>query len=600
MVMALVPAGGAAKGAESVSPAKPVSRSQTIAYSTDFETDPEADGWTFVDSDGDGYNWNWSYDHNQKAISGVGIIQSASFESSALTPDNWARSPQITVPNDKQYAYLSFYAIGQDRNFSGEVYRPYVTVNGQDIPLSDDITATRNYWRKVFDISAYAGMTVSFAIRHYNVTDMFMLNVDDFSVFSSDAVCEDEEAPELPHPLPDGCFDGFYFEDDYEMNRIQVFDESGDGYAWYRVINYSLAYEGNTYMASFSCYNGVALTPDNWLVFTGVQIPSGGASVTFRAMGQLEAHPAEHFAAYVIPGSVSSEDDLSRAVEVIAETETVAAWTQYSADLSAFAGQTVSFVIRHFNCTDQSWLLVDQVEFWVESHEYNEFMHGYYFEDPAELDHMTFIDGDGDYETWFIADPSMGYGGDWFVPYEGGHCAASYSFIPDFGPCSPDNSIEFEAVTVPEGGMAVTFWARNNASSYAEVFNAYVKTGGSRITVLANTEPSGEWTKYTVDLYRFAGQEIVFGINHNMSGGHSALLIDQVEFWRAADEPDTLPGDVDGDGVVTMADVTLLSMYLNGENPQITAEGMANADANADGTVDIRDIAAIYAIIAAS
>ncbi len=64
--------------------------------------------------------------------------------------------------------------------------------------------------------------------------------------------------------------------------------------------------------------------------------------------------------------------------------------------------------------------------------------------------------------------------------------------------------------------------------------------------------------------------------------------------------PDIEPGDVDGDGLVTMADVTLLSMYLNGEDPQITEPGMANADANEDGTVDIRDIAAIYAIIAAS
>ncbi len=67
-----------------------------------------------------------------------------------------------------------------------------------------------------------------------------------------------------------------------------------------------------------------------------------------------------------------------------------------------------------------------------------------------------------------------------------------------------------------------------------------------------------------------------------------------------APEPTLTPGDLDGDGLVTMADVTLLSMYLNGENPQITEPGMANADANEDGTVDIRDIAAIYAIIAAS
>ena len=63
---------------------------------------------------------------------------------------------------------------------------------------------------------------------------------------------------------------------------------------------------------------------------------------------------------------------------------------------------------------------------------------------------------------------------------------------------------------------------------------------------------------------------------------------------------DPIPGDVDGDGVVTMADVTLLAMYLNGENPSITSAGLQNADANASGSVDIRDIAAIYAMIANS
>jgi len=64
--------------------------------------------------------------------------------------------------------------------------------------------------------------------------------------------------------------------------------------------------------------------------------------------------------------------------------------------------------------------------------------------------------------------------------------------------------------------------------------------------------------------------------------------------------PAGLPGDVDCNGEVTMADVTILAMYLNGENPEITEQGMINADANQDGTVDIRDIAAIYAIISAS
>ena len=59
-------------------------------------------------------------------------------------------------------------------------------------------------------------------------------------------------------------------------------------------------------------------------------------------------------------------------------------------------------------------------------------------------------------------------------------------------------------------------------------------------------------------------------------------------------------GDVDCNGEVTMADVTLLAMYLNGENPEISAQGMINANANLDGGVDIRDIAAIYEIISNS
>ncbi len=64
--------------------------------------------------------------------------------------------------------------------------------------------------------------------------------------------------------------------------------------------------------------------------------------------------------------------------------------------------------------------------------------------------------------------------------------------------------------------------------------------------------------------------------------------------------PAIAPGDLDGDGVISMSDVTMLSMFLNGENPQISSSGLQAADANGDGTVDIRDIAAIYQKIAQS
>ena len=51
--------------------------------------------------------------------------------------------------------------------------------------------------------------------------------------------------------------------------------------------------------------------------------------------------------------------------------------------------------------------------------------------------------------------------------------------------------------------------------------------------------------------------------------------------------PDTLPGDVDGDGVVNISDVTALIDYLLGASSPID---MDNADVDADGHINISDV----------
>ncbi len=93
--------------------------------------------------------------------------------------------------------------------------------------------------------------------------------------------------------------------------------------------------------------------------------------------------------------------------------------------------------------------------------------------------------------------------------------------------------------------------------------------------------------------YEFIGWDVDF------SNVTSDLTV-TAQYEEVEVPPTGLLGDVDCDGFVTMADVTLLSMYLNGENPEISEQGMINANANGDGGVDIRDIAAIYEIISAS
>ena len=61
-----------------------------------------------------------------------------------------------------------------------------------------------------------------------------------------------------------------------------------------------------------------------------------------------------------------------------------------------------------------------------------------------------------------------------------------------------------------------------------------------------------------------------------------------------------LLGDVDCNGTVDMSDVSLLFSYLNGGSVDISAQGLANADANQDGSVNVMDITAIFNIIANS
>ena len=56
-----------------------------------------------------------------------------------------------------------------------------------------------------------------------------------------------------------------------------------------------------------------------------------------------------------------------------------------------------------------------------------------------------------------------------------------------------------------------------------------------------------------------------------------------------------LPGDVDGDGKVTIRDITALIDYLLGDS----ADGVSvdNADADEDGKVNITDVTAIIDIL---
>ena len=154
------------------------------AESWDFETDPGEAGWVFTDSDGDGNNWIWTPDSsfsNFECYEGTGMLVSASYVNGygALTPDNWATTPAFDL-SEADAASLSFMAKGQDASWPAEVFKVYAGTDPENLsPLTEDLTATGDWTRYSADLSDYAGESAVYAaIRHYNVTDMYMLDVD--------------------------------------------------------------------------------------------------------------------------------------------------------------------------------------------------------------------------------------------------------------------------------------------------------------------------------------------------------------------------------------------------------------------------------------
>ena len=166
-----------------------------------FETDPFAEGWTIRDEDGDGYNWEWmdASGSNYNVYEGTHCMASASYQNSAfgggtaLTPNNWLISPAFTAGST-----VTFWYAGQDPNYAAETFGVYVIANGTTSDELAYFTASNTYQQGSVDISDFAGQTVQVAFRHYDITDMFRLNLD---LVEADAGGEPPVITDSPTPV---------------------------------------------------------------------------------------------------------------------------------------------------------------------------------------------------------------------------------------------------------------------------------------------------------------------------------------------------------------------------------------------------------------
>lgn len=211
--------------------------SQSVLWLDDFD-DEDISDWTLIDADMDGNNWGdmWQI-QNQfgDPVTPVSLI-SRSWQSVPLTPDNWAISPALDLTGASGEITLQFISQVAAASWDEEQISIYVaTSNDMDALLNSstqvtlvlgDAGHTGAPTLQTLDISALAGEpVVHIAFRHWGVTDMDFVSIDDVAVLAENLSTKDLSVAKSNmslYPNPASDIVQISFEDDFDVSKAQI------------------------------------------------------------------------------------------------------------------------------------------------------------------------------------------------------------------------------------------------------------------------------------------------------------------------------------------------------------------------------------------
>ena len=613
------------------------------AITWDFEDAAQFADFNCIDNDGDGYNW---YYHSNTGLTtglmtahgGDGLICSESYHNNdegnggtALTPDNWLISPEVTLGG-----VLSLWAMGQDASYCDEVFGVYVCIGTPGdftdfVQVGTDITVTGEYVQYEFDLSAYQGQVGHFAIVHHNVTDMFVLNIDDIVLDAGSVIIPTPTVPVVTvtpaattadvawttenadgwnlryRPYVDllgNPIDCHFTLDSYQQDMAgwAIYDGDGDGNNW------GLAYSDDTktdvclYSESWSYDTYSALTPDNFLISPDLYLKG---TLRFTYWGASDTY-VENFMVYAMVG-----EDLIP----LAETDYVTSTTHQTVeiDLSQFGGEVGCIVFRHYNCSDQMAMYLDDIFIGDPNAEVVEAPEWIYVNELTEPNYtITGLTPETEYEVQVMG-------------YNEAHESA-WSEVVRFttlaeAPATPDVYILGEVndqAWAPNAGLKMTYNEEDN------IYTATVTLDGrnsdynyfSFTTEIAENNDQGGWDY--IAPYRFGavsdgdfevfdeylGQPLSLtyegGQAFKLKKGEYNLTVDLASMKLIIEKiggPEPLLGDANDDGFVTISDVTTMTDYLL--SGSATPWNAVNADVNQDGEVTIGDVTVLIDMLLA-
>ena len=372
-------------------------------------------GWTALDADGDGHSWiAWDYSKDPYDENGNRIsfdrknVESASWiEEGALTPDNWLISPQVPLKGK-----LSLWAKGVDPAYADEPFAIYLSTTGKDVADFTTVLIPETVAQGVFteytaDLSAYAGQVGYIAIRHFNVTDMYRLGVDNITITDDWVEADGVTSPYTLDGLDDLSIyevevqavtgeqqsswstlrfntSGFpptnatilyqqNFDDTNDINELgwTFVDNDGNGLNWTMSINgkydtdyyeaspleTSTSFPNSLYSQSFTDDEEVAINADNWAITPAIEIDE--SSILSFQLAYANTDYRDKVGVYV--GETANVNEMTEvlALTSFSRTENLQ-FNEETVDLSAFAGKTCYIAFRHQDY-DKYVVLIDDV-----------------------------------------------------------------------------------------------------------------------------------------------------------------------------------------------------------------------------------------------
>lgn len=205
----------------------------SLPFTEGFESEL-TECWLNIDNDGDGYAWMDNSEYGLSTHDGEGCMISASYINGVgpLYPENWLITPALAIP--AAGATLTYWVAAQDASYPAEYYEVLVSSNGTSFSnfsqIFNETLSTDEFEQRTLSLNAYAGQNINIAFVHKDITDMYMMKIDDINVAAGTGVNDIENNASI---YPNPTKDILNVNATSNINSVEVFNMMGQKVAAY-------------------------------------------------------------------------------------------------------------------------------------------------------------------------------------------------------------------------------------------------------------------------------------------------------------------------------------------------------------------------------